>query len=71
MNTFLKNLLISISIFFSCSTIKKNKDSKPNILLIVADDLGYTDLGIFGGEIGTPNLDTLATEGIIFSNYSS
>ena len=48
MNTFLKNLLILISILFSCSTIKKNKDSKPNILLIVADDLGYTDLGAFG-----------------------
>jgi hypothetical protein len=34
--------------------------SKPNILLIVADDMGYSDLGSFGGEIKTPNLDALA-----------
>ena len=34
-----------------------------NILLIVADDLGYSDIGAFGGEIGTPNLDALAGEG--------
>ena len=43
--------------------------NRPNVLIIVVDDLGYTDLGIFGGEIGTPNLDTLATKGIVFSNY--
>ena len=60
MNNFLKNLLILISILFSCSTIKKNKDSKPNILLIVADDLGYTDLGSFGSEISTPNINYLS-----------
>jgi arylsulfatase A-like enzyme len=37
---------------------------RPNILLIVADDLGYSDLGAFGGEIATPNLDTLAASGL-------
>ena len=41
----------------------------PNILLIVADDLGYSDIGPFGGEIATPTLDTLAREGLIFSNF--
>lgn len=41
----------------------------PNILLIVADDLGYTDLGAFGGEIKTPNLDALALQGIRFTNF--
>ncbi|NKB46041.1 MAG: sulfatase-like hydrolase/transferase [Alphaproteobacteria bacterium] len=34
--------------------------SKPNIVLIMADDMGYSDLGCFGGEIRTPNLDRLA-----------
>ena len=36
----------------------------PNILLIVADDLGYSDLGAFGGEIETPNLNRLAASGL-------
>ena len=42
---------------------------KPNILLIVADDLGYTDLGEFGSEIRTPNLDRLAREGLRLVNF--
>jgi len=41
----------------------------PNILLIVADDLGYTDLGAFGGELATPVLDTLARAGTRFTNF--
>lgn len=43
--------------------------SRPNILLIVVDDMGYSDLGSFGGEIPTPNLDRLAYEGIRFTNF--
>lgn len=43
--------------------------ARPNILLIVADDLGYTDLGAFGSEIATPRLDALALAGIRFSNF--
>ena len=43
--------------------------SRPNILLIVVDDMGYADLGAFGGEIDTPNLDRLALEGIRFTNF--
>jgi arylsulfatase len=39
------------------------KNKRPNILLIVADDLGYSDLGAYGGEISTPNLNSLATQG--------
>lgn len=42
---------------------------QPNILLIVADDLGFTDLGAFGGEINTPNLDAIALEGLRFTNF--
>jgi arylsulfatase len=41
----------------------------PNIVLIVADDLGYSDLGVFGGEISTPNLDGLAKAGVRLTNY--
>jgi arylsulfatase A-like enzyme len=42
---------------------------QPNILLIVADDLGQADLGSFGGEIATPNLDRLAYAGVRFSDF--
>ena len=43
--------------------------ARPNILLIVADDMGYTDVGFFGAEIATPNLDELAFEGLRFTNF--
>ena len=40
---------------------------QPNIVLIMADDMGYSDLGCYGGEIQTPNLDSLAENGIRYS----
>ncbi|BGP05956.1 hypothetical protein JCM10049v2_001775 [Rhodotorula toruloides] len=43
--------------------------TKPNILLILADDLGFSDLGCFGGEVATPNLDALAKEGMRLSGF--
>jgi arylsulfatase A-like enzyme len=42
---------------------------RPNILLIVADDLGYSDLGVMGSEISTPNLDRLAGSGMLLTNF--
>jgi arylsulfatase len=42
---------------------------KPNIVLILADDMGYSDLGCYGSEIPTPNLDRLASEGLRFSQF--
>lgn len=45
------------------------QDRPPNILLIVADDMGYTDLGAFGSEIPTPNLDALAYRGMRLTNF--
>ena len=43
--------------------------SKPNVLIILADDLGYSDLGCYGGEIRTPHLDGLAENGLRFTNF--
>ena len=42
---------------------------RPNVIVIIADDLGYSDLGSFGGEIRTPNLDALAAGGARFTNF--
>jgi arylsulfatase len=44
-------------------------DARPNILLIVVDDMGYSDIGPFGGEIDTPNIDTLAKSGMLFTDF--
>jgi arylsulfatase A-like enzyme len=43
--------------------------SRPNIVLIMADDLGFSDLGCYGSEIETPNLDALAAKGLRFSQF--
>ncbi|TVQ52327.1 MAG: arylsulfatase, partial [Rhodobacteraceae bacterium] len=46
-------------------------DGRPNILLIVVDDAGYSDIGAFGGEIHTPNLDALAAVGVRFTQFTT
>jgi len=45
------------------------RDERPNIVLILADDLGFSDLGCYGGEIRTPHLDRLAADGLRFSQF--
>lgn len=52
----------------SCSKTKEST-SKPNIIIILADDMGYSDLGCFGSEITTPNLDTLAAGGVRMTQF--
>ncbi len=53
----------------SVQSCTHHEDKKPNILLILADDMGYSDLGCYGGEIHTPNLDSLAANGIRFRQF--
>lgn len=53
----------------SLGAAEKNTATKPNILLIVADDLGFSDIGCYGGEIQTPNLDRLAANGLRFTQF--
>ena len=51
-------------VLVNCHQVRETAPPKrPNVLLIVADDLGYSDIGPFGGEIATPALDNLAKEG--------
>jgi arylsulfatase len=61
-------ILFVIFVFIPSGLLAKNQ-KRPNILLIVADDLGYSDIGSFGGEIATPALDNLAKEGVRFTNF--
>ena len=62
------SVLVAMSGFAQEET-RKEEVIRPNILLIVADDLGWTDLGSFGSEINTPNIDRLAENGIKFTDF--
>jgi len=65
-----QKILIGICILFLCHCKHSSEVGiRPNILLIVADDLGYTDLACYGSEIRTPNIDALAKSGSRFSSF--
>lgn len=71
-------LAVTIGLLAGCDDSANGSDapaetprSQPNILFLLADDLGFSDLGAFGGEIATPNLDTLAAEGRLLLNHHS
>lgn len=57
------------SICCSCFTMCLAAPARPNILIILADDLGWSDLGCYGGEIRTPHLDSLARGGLRFTQF--
>jgi len=64
-------LLLSFSAFKTGKTIEQPPAAKPrpNIVLIMADDMGFSDAGCYGGEINTPNLDFLAKNGVRFKQF--
>lgn len=57
------------SVAASKPTIVKTNAPRPNVLLILADDLGWSDIGCFGSEIRTPNIDALAKSGLSFTQF--
>lgn len=63
-----KDLLIYPTLLLGASASLEAQE-KPNILVILADDLGYSDLGCYGSEIHTPNLDKLAAAGVRFTRF--
>jgi len=61
--------LLAVLVISASSLSEGLADTRPNIPLIVADDLGYSDLGILGSEIATPNLDSLAAQGALLTQF--
>ena len=59
-------LILFLSVFVNCGAIAAER---PNIIVIMSDDMGYSDIGCFGGEIETPNLDALAAGGVRFTQF--
>ena len=60
-------MLIAVAI--SLLPFAATQAQRPNIMIILADDLGFSDLGCYGGEIETPNLDQLASDGVRFARF--
>jgi len=65
-------LIIAVVIATFLSTCKGTiKTARPNIVIIMADDMGYFDIGCYGSDIQTPNIDRLAEEGILLTDFYS
>lgn len=62
-------VIINMLSFFSTMGQPKSRNDKPNIILIYVDDLGYGDLGSYGAEFLTPNIDKIGKEGIRFTDF--
>jgi len=58
--------LFTVLIIYGCAS---SKIEQPNILIILVDDMGFSDLGCYGSEISTPNIDRLAENGLRFTNF--
>lgn len=70
MSTELPMKLIFSSLFLTaCFAITLHAGERPNLVVIMVDDLGYSDIGCYGGEIETPSLDALAAGGLRFSQF--
>lgn len=61
--------VVSVLIIVNGATALSATTTRPNVLIILADDLGYSDLSCYGGEISTPNIDRLAQGGVRFSAF--
>lgn len=63
------NLLAFAALFLTVLACSKAEPQRPNVVVILSDDMGYSDLGCFGSEINTPNIDKLAENGLRFTQF--
>lgn len=68
MNGSILRWLSAIVLIVACSQ-NLHSDERPNIILIMCDDMGYSDIGCYGGEVQTPNLDRMAKQGLRFRQF--
>jgi arylsulfatase A-like enzyme len=64
-----RSFLLAVLSVSAVATTSHAQDDRPNFLILIADDMGFSDVGAFGSEIDTPNIDQLAEEGMLFTNY--
>ncbi len=69
MKSLMSTLIVIALLSVSGQVFANTNAKKPNFLLVVADDLGWTDVGSFGSEIKTPAIDSLADEGVKFTDF--
>ncbi len=67
-HTFLSSLLVGLLLAPPFILAKPDR-TRPNFILIMVDDMGYSDIGCYGGEVKTPNLDQLAKNGLRFTQF--
>ena len=72
----MKRVILFVGVFFWGFVLlvqanDKVKNSKPNILILLADDLGFGDVGFNGSDIKTPNIDRIASEGVMLDQFYS
>ena len=64
-----RTLAGSAATLLSPALLSARRADRPNIVLIMADDMGFSEVGCYGGEVRTPNLDRLAAEGLRFTQF--
>ena len=62
-------LLVALLSTMPVAPVAADAPRRPNIVIILGDDMGFSDMGSFGSEIKTPNLDSLAKDGVRFTNF--
>src|SRR4051812_9874401 len=69
MNQLVVALALVMCVMVNVTHAQTTNAPRPNIVVILADDFGYSDLGCYGSEIATPNIDRLANEGVRFTQF--